>query len=53
MHRRLALPLGQQRQIVAIDYAVGWDWPTYRGICVDDVPASSTPNPITYGFSIP
>lgn len=38
---------------VMIEYAVGWDWPTYRDICVDDNPASGTANPITYGFTFP
>ncbi|MFN0057645.1 MAG: dockerin type I repeat-containing protein [Planctomycetota bacterium] len=37
---------------VTTEYATGWAWPTYRTNCVDNVPATGTPNPITYGFSI-
>lgn len=38
---------------VSIEYALGWDWPTYRQICVDDQPSTNTPNPIIYGFTFP
>ncbi len=37
---------------VEIEYATGWVWPTFQDICVDSTPSTSTPAPITYGFSI-
>ena len=37
---------------VEIEYATGWVWSVYRDICVDSSPATSTPIPVTYGFSM-